>query len=226
MIFGISIPQAVAQLALGTVSGTIRDTLSATVPGATATLISETRGTTLPVVTSATNGEFVIPNVSPDRYTLELTHPGFKTLRCTGIAVDAGDRIGLGQLVLAVGAVTENVTVHSEAPLLQTQSGELSFEISRKEVENLPQLNRSFMNLTTILPGITGTTAPLRIGDQGSGAQNSNIMMDGSSIVDTGGNGVIFMVNSESVRAIGRLQREGRLQAEFVVAFTDKNFRR
>jgi Carboxypeptidase regulatory-like domain len=61
----LSPPPANAQGASGTLSGTVQDTQGGVIPGATVTLISESRGTTSsPVVTNA-SGDFVIPNVAP-----------------------------------------------------------------------------------------------------------------------------------------------------------------
>src|SRR5262245_49102836 len=129
LVLGMSVPRVAAQLTTGTVSGSVRDPEAAAVAGVTVSLISETRGTRLPDAVSSISGDFVFPNVPPDTYTLEIAHKGFKTLRRTGIAVSPGDRIGLGQLTIEIGAVTESVTVTAEAGLLQTQSGERSFTI-------------------------------------------------------------------------------------------------
>src|SRR5512134_3187828 len=87
LVLAMSIPQADAQLTTGTVSGSVRDAQAAAIPGVVVSLISETRGTRLPEAISATNGDFVLPNVPPDSYTMEIAHKGFKTLRRTGIAV-------------------------------------------------------------------------------------------------------------------------------------------
>ena len=54
---------ASAQLTTGSVGGTVKDAQGAVIPGATVTLVSETRGTkSVPVVTNA-SGDFVFPNV-------------------------------------------------------------------------------------------------------------------------------------------------------------------
>ena len=82
---------------------------------------------------------------------------GFKTLKRSGIAVSAGDRVGLGTLTIEIGGLTESVSVQAEAPLVQTQSGERSFTVTTKAVENLPISNRSFVQLASLAPGVTGT---------------------------------------------------------------------
>jgi len=61
---------ATAQVTTGTVFGTVVDSQGGAIPGATVVLTSEAKGTkTAPVVTNAT-GDFVIPNVAADAYTV------------------------------------------------------------------------------------------------------------------------------------------------------------
>ena len=122
LVFCLAVPQVAAQLTTGTVSGSVRDPQAAVIAGATLTLISETRGTRLPDVISNASGDFVLPNVPPDTYTLEINQKGFKTLKRTGIAVSPGDRVGLGALTMAVGGMTETVIVTGEAPLCRRRA--------------------------------------------------------------------------------------------------------
>lgn len=61
---------AFGQLTTGTLSFSVRDSQSAAISGATATLLNEGRGLRLPEVNSSTNGDVVIPNIPPDTYTL------------------------------------------------------------------------------------------------------------------------------------------------------------
>ncbi len=204
LVLGMSVPRAAAQLTMGTVFGSVRDPQAAGVPSASVSFTSETRGTKLPLVTSETSGEFVIPNVPPDTYTLEITQPGFKTLRRSGIAVSAGDRVGLGVLTLEIGTATEAITVTAEAAMLQTQSAERSATITKTEVQNVPLLTRTFSNLIAVIPGVTGTAQqPSRLGDSSSySGGNANIMMDGVSTMDSGNNALAISVNTESVEEI------------------------
>src|SRR5262249_31572612 len=89
----VSTSTAFAQVTTATVPGTVKDATGATLPGATVSLISETRGTRLPDVVTNTNGDFVFPNVTADTYVVQITLDGFKTLRRGGIAVSPGDRV-------------------------------------------------------------------------------------------------------------------------------------
>ena len=149
-----------------------------------------------PVVTNAT-GDFVVPNVTPDTYTVEVSMSGFcldRPPRCRG---QRRRPLSVGALTLSVGGTSETVTVKSEAPLIQSQSGERSFRVTTAEVENLPiGTGRNFATLTSLTPGVVGTTTRL-----GGGGQN-NIMMDGVSTMDTGNNGQLLQMNPEAIAEV------------------------
>jgi hypothetical protein len=188
-----------AQLTTGTLTGTLKDAQGGVVPGATVTVTNEGKGTQLPPAFTGTNGDFVIANIPPDTYSIQIAMQGFKTIKRSGIAVSAGDRVAVGTLTIELGTLTESVTVQAESPLVQTQSGERSFVASTKSVESLPISNRSFIQLATLAPGVSGTgNNPARLG--GGGA--NNVMMDGISTMDTGSNAVLLQMNVESIAEV------------------------
>ena len=193
--FGVAVP-ASAQITTGTVSGSVKDSQGGMVPGATVVLISESRGTKSVAAVTNETGDYVLPNITPDTYTIEISMPGFKTLKRSGVAVSGGDRVAAGALVIEIGGATETVDVTAEAPLIQASSGERSFTVTTSAVENLPLSNRNFANLTQLTPGVSGTTTRL-----GGGGQN-NIMMDGVSTMDTGNNGQMLQMNVEAIAEV------------------------
>jgi len=195
-----------AQVTTGTVSGTVKDAQGGVVPGATIVLTSEARGTQMAPVVSNETGDFVVPNATADTYTVEVSMVSFKTLLRKGVQVSGGDRVALGTLVLEVGGAEETVNVVSEAPLLQAQSGERSYVISSAQVENLPLSNRNFASLASLAPGVVGTS---RIG----GGGQTNFVMDGVSVVDTGNNSQMLQLNVEAVAEVKVLT--GNYQAEY-----------
>jgi hypothetical protein len=201
-----------AQITTGTVAGTVKDAQGGVVPGATVTLISEARGTKLAPVTTNETGSYVIPNVTADRYTVEISMDGFKTVRRQGINVSGGDRVAVPTLTLEVGGATETVNVTAEAALVQSQSAERSFAISTEQIENLPVNHGNFISLTQLTPGVQNggaSAGATRIG----GAGQNNIMMDGISAMDTGNNGQMLALNIESIAEV-KVLTQG-YQAEF-----------
>ena len=105
---------ASAQITTGVVSGAVGDDQGAVIPGATVTLISDTRGTRVADVQTSQNGDFVFPNVPGDTYTVQVTLAGFKTLRRPGVVVSPGDRVAVPTLTLSVGTLDETVNVRAE----------------------------------------------------------------------------------------------------------------
>ena len=73
-----------AQTTTATVSGSLKDAQGGVIPGATVTLISESRGTRVAPAVSNSAGDYVFANVAADTYTIEVTMSGFKTLKRNG----------------------------------------------------------------------------------------------------------------------------------------------
>ena len=195
-----------AQITTGTVSGTIKDPQGGVLPGATVTLVSDAQATRLAPVVTNESGDFVVVNVAPGEYTLEVELASFKTLKRSGVAVSPGSRVAVGNLTLDLGGTTEIVTVKGETPVIQSSTGERSFTVSPEEVENLPLADRNFATLASLAPGVDGTS---RIG--GGGA--TNFMMDGIGTMDTGSNRLLVAVNVASIAEVKVLTSS--YQAEF-----------
>jgi len=143
-----------AQVTTGSVAGTVTDTQGSIVPGATVVLISEARGTKMAPVVTNISGDFVVPNVTADTYTVEVSLSGFKTLLRKGVEVSGGDRVSVGRLTLEVGGLEETVNVVGESPLIQSQSGERSFMIPTSTSDNLPLSRQNFASLAAFVPGV------------------------------------------------------------------------
>ena len=101
---------------------------------------------------------------------------------------------------IEVGGAAETVTVKGEAPVIQAASGERSFTIPTESVQNLPIANRSFLQLAQLAPGVVmnGT----QVQRLGTIVQSTNVMMDGVSTMDTGSNGAIVQMNTESIAEV------------------------
>ena len=181
-----------------TVAGTVKDAQGGIIPGATVTLVSESRGITFEGVTSGT-GDFVISNVPADTYTVRVTMDGFKTTERKGIPVSLGERVAVGSIAIEVGTLAETVLVTGDAPVIQAQTGERSFTVSQEAVENLPVTTRYFGQFAALAPGVvvTGNNRFARI----DGAR-TNYMLDGISSVNTGGNQPGLELNADAIAEV------------------------
>jgi hypothetical protein len=192
---------ASAQVTTGTISGTVKDPQGGVIPGAAVTLTSETRGTKLSDVFTNENGDFTFINVPPDKYTVQVSMAGFKPSKQGGVSVSPGDRQSVGVFTIEVGGLTDTVVVKAESPLVQSRSGERSFTVPTSAVENLPIANRSFTALASLAPGVAVLSTngdASRIG----GGGDTNIMMDGVGVMDTGSNRPLLQMNVESIAEV------------------------
>src|SRR5437764_2837309 len=183
--------------ATGTVAGTVKDAQGGIIPGATISLISETRGTTFDTVSTAT-GDFVVSNIPGDTYTVRVAMDGFRTTERKGVHVSPGDRVAVGAMTIEVGTLAETVLVTGDAPLIQAQTGDRSFVVAKESVENLPVSGRNFASFATLTPGVIASgTAAVRA----DGAR-TNYMLDGISSVNTGGNQQGIQLNPDSIAEV------------------------
>ena len=145
---------AAAQAIYGTVTGQVADDSGAAVPGASVSLVNEATGLRLEGVSDET-GAYTIRNVTAGPYTLRASLQGFKEFVQTGIPVTPGGIVRVNAS-LEVGALTESVTVTTEAALLKTDKADVSVDLRPEEVVNLP-LNqyRNYQALMNLVPGAT-----------------------------------------------------------------------
>ena len=157
LLVGLGGVPLAAQETGGSIAGTISDAQNATLPGVSVTLRNEDTNGQLQTVTNG-EGAYVLPFVPIGRYTLAVTLGGFTTTKREGIEVRVGDRLRL-DLSMQLGSVTEEVTVRSEVPLLDTGSANRGQVISRDQVADLPLLGRNPFSLAQLSPGVQYTPA-------------------------------------------------------------------
>ncbi|MCC6860766.1 MAG: carboxypeptidase regulatory-like domain-containing protein [Bryobacterales bacterium] len=145
-----------AQTSNASVSGRIKDTTGAVIPGAT---VSVKNTDTNVIRTSESNAEgiYTIPNLIPGTYTLSAIFQGFKNLEQGPFPLRVGDRVTL-DLTMEVGAQTERVTVTAEVPLLRTEDVQTGLVIDNRRIQELPQYNRNALAFATLTPNVNGTS--------------------------------------------------------------------
>src|SRR5258708_16238884 len=117
-------------------SGMVQDSAGAVIPNAKVSLIGEANGFVRTVKTN-NEGFFSFPDLTPATFTLSIEAAGFKTYRQTGIAINAGEERSLGDLRLAVGRLSESVTVRAEAVPVDLSTGERSGTLTRHQLHQM-----------------------------------------------------------------------------------------
>ena len=141
-----------AQSPNGTINGLVLDPSNRVIAGADVLVINDVTGVRY---SSKTNNEgiYVVPNLPPGPYRLQVSKVGFKTLIKPDIVLNVQDALSIN-FTLPVGAVFETVTVEGGAPLVNTESAAVSTVIDRKFVESIPLNGRSFQDLISMTPGV------------------------------------------------------------------------
>src|SRR6266550_4875983 len=109
----LAIP-AFSQISTAQLSGKVTDTSNAVLPGATVTVTQAQTGAVRSVVTDA-EGAYLVSNLSPGPYRLEVSLQGFRTYVQNGIVLQVAARPTIN-VSLALGNVQETVTVEGAAP--------------------------------------------------------------------------------------------------------------
>ncbi|MCX6626997.1 MAG: carboxypeptidase regulatory-like domain-containing protein, partial [Candidatus Solibacter sp.] len=143
----------------GTITGTITDSSSAPVPGATVTVKSPTTGLSQ-VATSATDGSYSFVYLPVGTYSLSVEKEGFKKGEASNLQllVNTTTRVDLR---LQVGTLKETVEVTGVAPLLQTDRSDLGRVVENVAIERLPLFAngglRSNNAFALLNPGVNAT---------------------------------------------------------------------
>ncbi len=180
---------AFAQGDRGTITGTISDPAGAVVPNAAVEVRNQATDFRIPVGTSST-GNYTLANVPVGTYDLTVTASGFKKFVRPGIIVNVGGTIRV-DATLEVGSTTDTITINAEAPLLKTESGEVSHQVDYTAADELPLFTtngtggstgmgniRDPLTVLNLLPGAQQTTdSVLRVNGLPSSSQT--IMVEG-----------------------------------------------
>src|SRR5262245_41543581 len=141
-----------AQAGSGEVTGEVRDASGALVIGAQVTITS---ADTLEkyVAVSSSGGVYSLSSLKPGIYSVTAEVTGFKRFVREGIVVSTGN-VSRVDVHLAVGSITETITVEGDVSPLKTESVTLGQVTDVKEIPELPLNGRSFINLIATAPGV------------------------------------------------------------------------
>jgi hypothetical protein len=150
--FVLFINTAPAQSPNGTVSGIVLDPSGGVIVGADVLIINNATGVQYPGKANS-EGYFVVPNIPPGAYRIQVSNSGFKTIIKPDIVIHVEDALAIN-FTLPIGASSEIVTVEGGAPIINTENASVGTVIDRNFVESLPLNGRSFNTLLQLTPGV------------------------------------------------------------------------
>ena len=177
-------PPAHGQFANADLAGTVTDSDGAALPGATVTATNVATGLSRTTVTSG-NGTYAINGLRPGLYNITFQLDGFQTVERNDIELRVGQEARINA-ELQVGAVDEEITVTSTAPVVETTSKEIGGTLTTEEFESLPTQNRSALLFASLFPGVipapsTESTASDALFINGQDDNNNSFNFDGAN---------------------------------------------
>ncbi len=185
-----------AQEFRSTLSGRITDPSGDVIPAAKVTVL-ETETSTRYNTVSNSDGLYTFPLLLPGKYELTVEAPGFKKFSQIGIEIGTNTRVAQ-DVALTVGSTSEQVTVTSDAPPLETLKASAGQVITSAELANLPldghtALDAEFYGFGVISqgnrdangPASNGGLASLSMGGAPSGS--NEVLLDGVPNIGTQG---------------------------------------
>jgi len=199
----LTIPILRAQEFRATITGRVLDTTDAVISGVRV----EAKNVETNQVSSTTTGpagNYTIPFLRPGTYAVSVQATGFKKFIREGLVLNVGQTLAV-DMKLEVGAVTEQITVTAEAPLLETTKADRGTVIDQRRVTELPLNSRNPFMLAMFTAGVNfnGTWIYMRPFDNtaidtwsinGSGNRQNEFLLDGAPNESDAGNNNIALV--------------------------------
>jgi len=183
--------------ATGALKGLITDPSGSVVPGVSVKVTSTATGQPR-MATTQGNGTYLVPLLPPGNYKVEASAKGFKSVEIQQISIHVTETATV-DIRLEVGAVSEVVSVHDVAELVQTNSSALGNVTDERMVENLPLVTKNYMQILGLSPGVSSEiTDASSIGRGNVGTEYStsgnivndnNFQMNGTEVNDLMGSG-------------------------------------
>ncbi|HEY2014436.1 MAG TPA: TonB-dependent receptor, partial [Bryobacteraceae bacterium] len=191
------------------ITGTVVDAGGAAVNGATITATDTDRGTSY-TAKSNEGGIFNLARVPIGNYQVKAEATGFQSSVQNGLTLVLNQTARL-DFKLSVGAVTTTAQVTAEAPVLQSETTQVSTLIDSKTVTDIPLATRNYVELTLLAPGtVHPDNSAFNNGDNvqsgarpyinGNREQSNNFILDGMDNNQTSDNLLAFTPSPDAIQ--------------------------
>ncbi|HMF93799.1 MAG TPA: carboxypeptidase-like regulatory domain-containing protein, partial [Vicinamibacterales bacterium] len=163
---------------LGTITGEVKDSTGAVIPGVVVTVTNKATNATRTTTTNEV-GLFDFPALPPGGYAVKSEIDGFKTVtRDVELQVQATVRV---DFALELGTISEQATVTGVSPLVETTNATVGTVIENRRIVELPLNGRNYLQLVALSPNVSADFAgPGQAGDrQGGTRSNQQLSVSG-----------------------------------------------
>jgi hypothetical protein len=166
-----------AAYAQASLTGVVRDTSGAVLPGVTVEAASPALIEKVRVGITDGTGRYRIENLRPGLYTVTFELPGFSTVRREGIEL-MGTAASTVNIELRVGALEETITVTGESPIVDVQSTARQTVLDQEVIDSLPS-SRVTNVMVRLLPNVSTNTQDMG-GIEGDGVARGSASVRGN----------------------------------------------
>ncbi len=197
----------------GRIKGSVTDPSGAVLPGVDVTATNTATGVKFDTKTQA-DGNYLFPQLPVGTYSITVSAPGFKAFVATGIIINI-DQEYVQAVKLEVGSKTETLEVAADAVQVNTTDMQLSNIVDSKQMVELPLINRNFLGLSLIEPGVQASSDRFTSNFSTSGAQSqqSEYLINGADTNDISLNTLTYTPNLDAINQFNLV--EGSLNAEY-----------
>jgi len=169
-----------AQTTTATIRGKVVNQSGNTVSNAEINAVSTSSGF-VTTVHSRADGSYTLAGLTPGEYNIIVAAQGYEP-RSQTVTVSVGQTLDANLSISPTALVTESITVVGNQ-LIETRSSEIGTNVSKQQIENLPQDNRNFLNFAAMAPGIRMSSDPTRkvIAGDAQDSEATNVFIDGVS---------------------------------------------
>jgi len=170
----------------GDIRGIVTDSSGAAIPGVTVAVLNKNTGVSKEYTTNQ-DGLYDTSSIVAGTYEVTFTKQGFQKFVRSSISIQVGNTTVNAQL--SVGAVTQEVVVSTDVPLLKTESGDQTTTLEAKTMSQLPQVGQDWQNFTILLPGASGAPGgsqgasnPGQVASVNGNLPYSTVLADGAAV--------------------------------------------
>ena len=198
-----------SQEVTATITGTVMDQSGAAIAGATVTANEVSRGTSYTTQTNA-DGLYNLLRIPVGTYTLKAEAKGFSSVLQPAFALVL-DQTARLDFQLKVGATTETIEITGAAPILQTETTQLSTVVDSNTIESLPLASGNYIQLTLLAPGSVQPNPETMVQAQridsagrpyinGNREQSDNFLLDGVDNNEVSDNLVAYQPQKDAIQ--------------------------
>jgi len=195
---------------LGTITGEVKDSSGALIPGATVTVTNTGTNATREAQSNEA-GIYSFPALPPGNYTVKAELQGFQTVTLPAeLHVEQTLRVDFG---LQIGTLAETAEVTGVAPLITTENATVGTVIENRRIVELPLNGRNFLQLVALSPNVSaefagagqagdrqgGTRAQQQLSISGQRREFNYYTLDGTDNTDVNFNTYILLPSIDAL---------------------------